>query len=61
MIRDGVSSSFKIDLTELLKVIDSTKISELKSLINYIYPKSVWLIGGDGWAYDIGFYGIDHV
>ena len=47
--------------TELLKVIDSTKISELKALKNYIYPKSVWLIGGDGWAYDIGFNGIDHV
>ena len=32
-----------------------------KDLIDYIVPKSVWAIGGDGWAYDIGFGGIDHV
>ncbi|MDD2207786.1 MAG: pyruvate:ferredoxin (flavodoxin) oxidoreductase [Bacilli bacterium] len=30
-------------------------------LISYLTPKSVWTIGGDGWAYDIGFGGIDHV
>ena len=30
-------------------------------LIEYLTPKSVWTIGGDGWAYDIGFGGIDHV
>lgn len=27
----------------------------------YLLPKSVWLFGGDGWAYDIGFSGLDHV
>ncbi len=32
--------------------------SDLK---DYILPKSVWALGGDGWAYDIGFGGIDHV
>ena len=32
-----------------------------KDLKDYILPKSVWAIGGDGWAYDIGFGGIDHV
>ena len=35
--------------------------SELKELINYIPARTVWCIGGDGWAYDIGFGGIDHV
>ncbi len=35
--------------------------SELKELINYVPARSVWAIGGDGWAYDIGFGGIDHV
>ena len=30
-------------------------------LVEYILPKSVWAIGGDGWAYDIGYGGIDHV
>ncbi len=32
-----------------------------EDLKDYIVPKSVWAIGGDGWAYDIGFGGIDHV
>jgi len=34
------------------------KIQELQS---YIVPKSVWAFGGDGWAYDIGYGGVDHV
>jgi len=34
---------------------------ELKNLSKYIPARSVWTIGGDGWAYDIGFGGIDHV
>ncbi|MDD2504772.1 MAG: pyruvate:ferredoxin (flavodoxin) oxidoreductase, partial [Bacilli bacterium] len=32
-----------------------------EDLIDYLSPKSVWAVGGDGWAYDIGFGGIDHV
>lgn len=32
-----------------------------KDLLNYISKRSIWCIGGDGWAYDIGFNGIDHV
>ena len=32
-----------------------------KDLTDYVTPKSVWTIGGDGWAYDIGFGGLDHV
>ena len=35
--------------------------NELKDLINYIPSRSVWAVGGDGWAYDIGFGGLDHV
>jgi pyruvate-ferredoxin/flavodoxin oxidoreductase len=31
------------------------------SLADYLVKKSVWIIGGDGWAYDIGFGGLDHV
>jgi hypothetical protein len=30
-------------------------------LADYLVPKSVWLVGGDGWAFDIGFGGLDHV
>src|SRR5262249_39998556 len=33
----------------------------LASLADYLVPKSVWLVGGDGWAYDIGYGGLDHV
>ncbi len=41
--------------------LDYEKIPELKELKNYIPSRSVWMVGGDGWAYDIGFGGIDHV
>ena len=46
---------------ELMSVIDETRISGLLKLKDFIMPKSVWLSGGDGWAYDIGYNGIDHV
>ena len=45
----------------LLSVIPHTKIKPLKSLKKYIMPISLWAVGGDGWAYDIGYNGIDHV
>ncbi|MDD3340825.1 MAG: pyruvate:ferredoxin (flavodoxin) oxidoreductase [Bacilli bacterium] len=35
--------------------------AELKDLKDYIVARNLWTIGGDGWAYDIGFSGIDHV
>ncbi len=38
-----------------------SKIQTLKSLADYLVRKSVWIIGGDGWAYDIGYGGLDHV
>jgi pyruvate-ferredoxin/flavodoxin oxidoreductase len=34
---------------------------ELSSLADYLVKKSVWIFGGDGWAYDIGYGGLDHV
>lgn len=34
---------------------------ELLSVADYLIKKSVWILGGDGWAYDIGFGGLDHV
>jgi pyruvate-ferredoxin/flavodoxin oxidoreductase len=33
----------------------------LDSLADYLVDKSVWIVGGDGWAYDIGYGGLDHV
>ncbi len=35
--------------------------SDLKELLDYIPSRKVWIIGGDGWAYDIGYGGLDHV
>jgi pyruvate-ferredoxin/flavodoxin oxidoreductase len=34
---------------------------DLQSIADYLVRKSVWIIGGDGWAYDIGYGGLDHV
>ena len=36
-------------------------IERIKNLKDYLVKKSVWIYGGDGWAYDIGFSGVDHV
>ena len=51
--------SITMDVKERLK--DRIIPQELKSLIDYIPSRSVWAIGGDGWAYDIGYGGLDHV
>ena len=45
----------------LYDIVDDSKIEELKSLKPFILPRSYFLVGGDGWAYDIGYSGIDHV
>ena len=37
------------------------KIQNLQSIADYLVKKSVWIVGGDGWAYDIDFGGLDHV
>lgn len=43
------------------KIKDKDIPKELKDLIDYIPSRVVWAFGGDGWAYDIGFGGLDHV
>ena len=40
---------------------DSPLASEILEKKDYLAKKSVWIFGGDGWAYDIGFGGLDHV
>ncbi|HMB97170.1 MAG TPA: pyruvate:ferredoxin (flavodoxin) oxidoreductase [Balneolaceae bacterium] len=49
------------ELKELLKDNNSGNMQMLYSLADYLVRKSVWIIGGDGWAYDIGYGGLDHV
>ena len=45
----------------MLELKDYLKNIIPDDLLDYVTPKSVWTIGGDGWAYDIGFGGLDHV
>jgi pyruvate-ferredoxin/flavodoxin oxidoreductase len=44
-----------------LAAIDSDEARRLERLADWLVKKSVWIVGGDGWAYDIGFGGLDHV
>ncbi|MFH2055418.1 MAG: pyruvate:ferredoxin (flavodoxin) oxidoreductase, partial [bacterium] len=48
-------------LKEALKKLNSEEAKRLLAIADYLVKKSVWAIGGDGWAYDIGFGGLDHV
>ncbi|KYC45654.1 MAG: Ketoisovalerate oxidoreductase subunit VorA [Candidatus Methanofastidiosum methylothiophilum] len=44
-----------------LKSIQKPEAKDLLSLADSLVKKSVWMLGGDGWAYDIGYGGLDHV
>ncbi|NND85361.1 MAG: pyruvate:ferredoxin (flavodoxin) oxidoreductase, partial [Acidimicrobiia bacterium] len=48
-------------LDEVLEGMDSSAAKLLKPITQYLAKTSVWIMGGDGWAYDIGFGGLDHV
>jgi pyruvate-ferredoxin/flavodoxin oxidoreductase len=48
-------------LRELLKSVKSIEARRLETIADYLVRKSVWLLGGDGWAFDIGYGGLDHV
>jgi len=48
-------------LKKELQKIKSPDATRLIELADYLVKKSVWIVGGDGWAYDIGFGGLDHV
>ena len=48
-------------LDKLKSMKPSDKVTALISVADFLVKKSVWAIGGDGWAYDIGFGGLDHV
>ncbi len=49
------------DLKEKLKVMRLPAAIHLLSVADQLVRRSVWLVGGDGWAYDIGYGGLDHV
>ncbi|MBP2018333.1 pyruvate-ferredoxin/flavodoxin oxidoreductase [Symbiobacterium terraclitae] len=48
-------------LKERLEKLSDPRAAQLAAVADYLVKKSVWIIGGDGWAYDIGFGGLDHV
>ena len=48
-------------LNKKLESINSWESNQLMSISDALVKKSVWIVGGDGWAYDIGFGGIDHI
>jgi pyruvate-ferredoxin/flavodoxin oxidoreductase len=49
------------ELKPLLTTQDTPAARELLELADDLVKRSVWIVGGDGWAYDIGFGGLDHV
>ena len=53
--RDNVAA-----LRAKLATMNSDEAKHLNEVADYLIKKSVWIIGGDGWAYDIGFGGVDH-
>jgi pyruvate-ferredoxin/flavodoxin oxidoreductase len=48
-------------LKQILADLQQPEAQQLLSLADMLVKKSLWIIGGDGWAYDIGFGGVDHV
>ncbi|MBD3276182.1 MAG: pyruvate:ferredoxin (flavodoxin) oxidoreductase, partial [Candidatus Marinimicrobia bacterium] len=48
-------------LKEKMEASDNPKAKRMLSLADVLVKKSVWIMGGDGWAYDIGYGGLDHV
>ena len=49
------------ELKQRLQTMTEPAAKTLLELADYLCKKSVWIIGGDGWAYDIGYGGLDHV
>ena len=61
-ISDGEKTTeLRNEIVPLLEKETGKTAKELLELKQYLVKKSVWMFGGDGWAYDIGFGGIDHV
>lgn len=49
------------ELKDRLRISGKGKAKQLLTIADFLERKSMWIIGGDGWAYDIGFSGLDHV
>ena len=61
-LNDGSANSAATDtLIATLEACGCDEAKEILTLKDYLRKKSLWIFGGDGWAYDIGFGGVDHV
>jgi pyruvate-ferredoxin/flavodoxin oxidoreductase len=63
-IRESEIRAQRIRVAELkvkLLALDDERVRDLLSVIDHLVRRSIWLVGGDGWAYDIGYGGLDHV
>ena len=49
------------ELERRLEQLDGPAVADLRSVLDHLIRRSVWIVGGDGWAYDIGSGGLDHV
>jgi pyruvate-ferredoxin/flavodoxin oxidoreductase len=49
------------ELNRRLDQLDGSLVTDLRSVVEHLVRRSVWIVGGDGWAYDIGSGGLDHV
>ena len=49
------------ELLDKLAGLSTPEANQLKSIADMLVKRSVWILGGDGWAYDIGYGGLDHV
>jgi len=63
--QEGIEAQ-RVSIAKLKKALEtngngSGTAAQLLSLADYLVEKSVWVLGGDGWAYDIGYGGLDHV
>lgn len=63
LYKEWIDNTYDYEITHKIKEeLQSAEIpKDLIDLIDYLECPSIWAIGGDGWAYDIGFSGIDHV
>ena len=49
------------ELERRLEALHGPTVDDLRSVLDHLIRRSVWIVGGDGWAYDIGSGGLDHV
>jgi pyruvate-ferredoxin/flavodoxin oxidoreductase len=64
--RESEYAEQRARISELQHRLDSltgadAAVADLRSVIDHLVRRSVWIVGGDGWAYDIGSGGVDHV